>query len=707
MGAMRDGRPPFRWFVVATALGLGLVAAAMWPGLPAIHQDEYLPLFPLTWFAKEPAAQSSGIYPYLRQLLGWTFPALSYPYLGAVKAYVYLALHLPTTPDAYRLLQTALLGVVLVLAVRLCWRLSRGSAFACAVCLALLLADAGLVTLGILDEGNQIPSLAFGTLLLLALWSVVEAPRWWKVPTVALVAFAGELDRINFLWFVGAGLAGTVAAALVGPLRRSAAGVLAAALGCALGLAASFGILTGYPAMVRAGMAASIPTFDLPALWAHWLELFVQLDPWAAYHRYVDTAGTARPRLYAAYRWTWMAAWVAVAAGLAGGALGRARRRPESARAMLFVAATMTALLFLVVKTKESWSAHHVFLVKPFAYVGAGLLAAALPARRVVAAAVAVLALGSGWVGVQAHRDMRTAPPIFGAYDVGRNQLEAWQAAARTPVADVYALDWGVFYPGVVNSPPNQRWEAPPVDTADALRALDAARAGRDMALLFHTKGALRWLLDSRNARARFGIREERRFDRHPGEPWTLLVLNLPRVDPGAGPAPPLPEGELAVNGDFSDGTFGWRYEEWEKIPNTADLSVERCTPEGGERPCIRLEHRGPADSRVVKDLAIPGGTTVAVTAWARAEGVGPGSKGVHVMLMDAPRMQSADLLATTDWRRLAFAVTNPHPTPRPVRLALRLGTWGHPTTGSARFADVSVRIVPSPPAGTRAFRLP
>lgn len=707
--SMRNGRSAFWPFVGVTALGLAAAGCLLWPGMPSIHQDEYLPLFPITWFTKQPSALSSDIHPYTREMFGRVFPVLSYPYLGAVKAYAYLALGLPTTPGAYRILQLALLGVLFVVVLRACWRLSGRSRLACAVCIVLLLADTGLVILGILDEGNQVPSLFFGTLLFLCLYSLVESPRVWKILPIAIVVFVGELDRVNFLWFVGAGLAGCVAAALVGPLWRSLGVVTVAVLGCALGLAGAARVLPNYPSMVWRGMQQSIPTFDVSALWRHWLVLFPQLDPYSAYHRYVDTSATAHASSYAAYRWAWMALYVAIVATCALWGLSLARRRRELARPMLFLAAFMSALLFVIVKTNESWSAHHIFLIKPFAYVGMGLLAAQAAAapgvRRALAAFVILLALGSGWVGALAYRDMVAAPRIYGVYDVGRNQLEAWQAAARTPVTAVYALDWGVFYPGVLNSPATQRWEAPPIQTLEQLRHLDAARAGRDMALLFHTKGSMRWLLDSTNGRERFGIADVQTFDRHLGEPWTLVVMNLSKVEPAAW-IPPRDTAELVTNGDFADGTLGWRYEEWEKLPNGAELSVLRCEIDGSTRPCVHLEHRSDADSRVVQEVTIPPRTVAVVSAWARADGVGAASKGVHLVLLNHGHVGSAELRGTTDWQQLRFSLINPQETARRIRLAARVGTWGDLNTGSAWFAAVSVRPVATPDASVPVYLL-
>jgi hypothetical protein len=701
-----DRRPTYWPFLLVATLGLAAVAFLLWPGMPPIHQDEYLPLFPITWFIKEPAARSHGLHPYVRETFGVALPVLSYPYLGAVKAYAYLALGLPTTPEAYRLLQLALLGALVVIVLRACWRLSGRSVLACAVCLALLLADTGIVTLGILDEGNQIPSLLFGALFVLGLAWVADAPRASKVLPLALVVLVGELDRVNFLWFVGAGLAGCVAAAVADPVRRSARVLAVVAVACTLGLAGAVAVVPQYASKIWEGMQQSIPTFDVAALWEHWTVLFAQLDPLSAYHRYVDVQKPAHATAYVVYRWTWTLAYAAVVAGAAIVGLAGARRRPDRARPLLFLAAFSATLLFVIVKTKESWSAHHVFLVKPFAYVTLGLLAAEAgdrPRLRRPAIVLATLfAAGSAWMGARAYRDMRAASPIYGVYDVSRNAQDAWQAAAATPVAVVRALDWGVFYPGVLNSPAAQRWEGPAAETPDELRELFATGAAGGMAVLFRTRGDFRWLLESGRARERFGVGEARQFDRHPGESWTLALLH----EPSAAPAPDRADDELLVNGDFAYGALGWKYEELEATPNAAAVSVLECEIDGRRRSCTRLVHQAAAASRIVQDVSIPPKTTVAFSAWARAEGIGNATRGVHLMLV-REGFASGELRGSTGWYRLRFAVTNPHDAPRPVRLAARLGFQNNLNTGAAWFADVSARPVRTVDPDVPVYSLP
>jgi hypothetical protein len=515
-----------RHFCLLAGLGLALLGAALWPSLPPVSQDEYLPLFPIAWLDKEPEARSSALSSYSDRVFGHVLPLRSYPYVGAVKAYAYAATFLPTTINVYRASKLALVWGLFSIVLLGCWKVSRGSPLACGICLAWLLSDLALIVLGICDAGATVPGLVLGCGLFVLLLSAMDSPRWWKILPIALVVFLGEWDRVNFLWFVASGLAACTAAFLVGPPRRSIGGMTIAVAGCALGLAGTALLIPDYPRMVLAGAEKSIGTFDLPALWEHWTLLFTRLDPFGAYHLYANVSSPIHASVYEAYRWISISVYLAIIlAGLVW-ALARLRKSPEVARPLIFLSAFMASLLYLIVKTSESWGSHHVLALKPFTYIGLGVLAAAAysapRAMRPLSAALILFWLGHTVVSVQGFREMTKTPTPMGVYDVSWNQADAWQAAARAPVKAVYALDWGVFYPGVVNSPADQRWEMPTINELDELRQLDAARKGLDMGLLFQTKGQRRWILDAPNAQKHYGIKDIKHFNQRPGEPWTL-----------------------------------------------------------------------------------------------------------------------------------------------------------------------------------------
>jgi hypothetical protein len=696
----------FRHLCLLSGLGLALLGLVLWPSLPPVSQDEYLPLFPISWFDKEPDARSSALNSYSDPVFGHVLPLRSYPYVGAVKAYAYAATFLPTTINVYRASKLVLVWGLFSIVLLACWKVSRGSPLACGICLAWLLSDLALVVLGICDAGTMIPSLVFGCSLFVLLLSAMDSPRWWMIFPIALVVFLGEWDRVNFLWFVASGLAACTAASVVGPLRRSISGMSIAVTGCALGLTGTALLIPDYPRMVLSGAESSIGTFDWTALWEHWVLLFTRLDPFSAYHLNVDTSSPMLASAYEAYRWIWIMLYLLIILVGLVWAMVRLKKSPEQARALIFLSAFMASLLYLIVKTSESWGSHHVMALKPFAYIGLGVLATVVYSapriRRPLSVALVVLWLGHTTVNFQGYREMTNAPPMMGVYSVSWNQADAWQAAAGAPVKAVYALDWGVFYPGVVNSPADQRWEMPTINEPGDLRQLKAARMGLDMGLLFHSNGPRRWILDAPNAREHYGITDIKQFNQHSGENWTLAILNVNRWTTPAGRATGMPG--LVRNGTFADGSSAWQYEEFETEPQTVGWKISGCDIEGVASTCAVIEHREPGDSRIVQSIVLEPGVVVQITAWARAEHVDLDGKGVHLVLLNHYEAESEELHGTTDWEPLKFYVVNSGTAPETVQLAARLGTWGSVVNGRAWFADITAQAVDEPERGFPLF---
>jgi hypothetical protein len=530
----------------------------------------------------------------------------------------------------------------------------------------------------------------------------MESPRWWYIVPIATVVFLGEWDRLNFLWFVASGIGACTAASLAGPWRNSLRGMTIAVVGCAAGLAATALLIPDYAKMVLAGAERSIGIFDWLALWKHWQVLTPRLDPYGAYHIFLNTAEPKHAEFYVIYRWVWSLLYVAIVAGGLFLGLARLRKCSELARPLLFYSAFLASLFYVIIKTTDSWGSHHVMVLKPFAYLGLGVLAAAFISnsrmKYWLSAAVVLLWVGHTSVGILGFREMTSAPSKLGVYDVSWNQADAWQAAVRAPVKAVYALDWGVFYPGVVNSPADQRWEMTTVKELGDLRRLDAARRGLDMGLLFQTNGPRSWILNAPNARTHYGIIDIQHFDRYSGEPWTLAVLSVNRWT-----TPPEVENsgtDLVRNGDFADGTSAWRHEKFETQPQTVDVEIRDCEIEGAVHTCALLDHRAPADSRIVQAITLLPGVVYEISAWARSDQVDRIGKGVHLVFLDHYEAESEELHGTTDWRRLQFFVVNTSTQATTVQFAARLGTWGSLVDGSAWFAEITARPVVEPKIG-------
>jgi len=698
----RAVRPPLGRPIL---IGWGMLCALallLWPWLPPVHQDEYLPLLPVSWFIKTPAARSSMLLGYSIRVFGHGVPARSYPYVGSLKGLLYAATWLPASVPVYRATNLVLVGVLFSLVLWASWRLSRGSRAAVMLCLAFLISDTSLIVLGITDEGPIVLCLILATLFLGLLTSLIEAPRWWKVLPIALIVCLGVWDRLNFGWFVVAGLAGCAAASLARPLRGAAGLLVVSVVGCAIGLAALVHFLPEYLSAASRGVDKSISIRDPARLWKHWVMLVNLVDPFAAYHRYININSGGRRLPYVAYRWAFSLLVLAViAASLAVGAWHLGPRRHRAGR-FLFLGAFLASLLFAIVKTVDAWSSHHIVFVKPFVFIALVCLVGELSRLRTLLAGLSVLlAIGFGWVGIRGLADMQSAPPIGGIYDVSWNGVDAWQAAARSTVRTVYALDWGVFYPGVVNSPADQRWEMREVKSLEELWSLNFGRKSAPMGLLFRSSGGNHWLLGASNDGQNYTVEEKQVFRRHKGEEWVFLVVSTAgreRILATAGD----PSANLVRNPAFREGEAYWQSEKWEETPGAAELTIGPC--DAGDDACARLTHHRPADSRLVQTITLAPNTTYEVSAQAKADGVDEAQKGAHLCLMEGSA-ESADLRGDTAWHRLRFYLTNRN-TPRPVRLAVRLGTFGSVTTGTAWFTHIVVRQVPAPEEGARVYDL-
>lgn len=516
-------RPALR----APALALaGFAAVALhgmlaWRLLPPVNNDEYLPLFPLTWWSKLPEARTEHLAGYTASFFGIAVPVQAYFYVGSVKALVYWAAGLSPELPTYRAFNLALLALSVAVTVAAAARLAGGSRVAAVVCLVLLAADTPLVVLGTTDEGPIDIGLIAAALLLMAAHALAVAPSPSKAAAAGLLLFLGTWDKLNFLWFAGAAGAGLAAASLAGPPRRALRGLgllLIAALAAAAGIDAW---MPAHADKVVRGLGRSVP---LGRLADRAVLLVGRSDPLGAYHRYADVE--ARPRRFASRAYG--VGFAAACLGATVGCLGvGARRRGRGGDALtpLFLGGFLLALIAAVLETSDATASHHAILVKPFVALGLGWLAAQWTAApRLFAAALALAACGSLYAGWRGLTDLGAAPPLPGPYQVTRNAEDAWRAAARSGVPEVAVLNWGAFYPGVVLSPPDQYWDTAR-GVADACARARRHERGR-LALLYRDRPRLE-VLRRPGPDAGYEVVETLRFDRHPGDAWIVLSLRL------------------------------------------------------------------------------------------------------------------------------------------------------------------------------------
>ena len=507
----------------AATLLLALLALApavtfLWPHLPPLFEDEILPLTPLVPLLKQPNAYGGAFLSNAHvNVLGYPVLLVSYVIEGPLKALPY-AVALPLTRAAYR--PESLIAAYRASNILWTWALFATVLATCRsvagwraalLCLALLIPDHSLVYLGLTDLARPL-HLIFGLALLALLCRHADAPRARHTLAIGLVAFLGIWNRADFVWFMAAGLGGCIVADVL--LRRRATPAVLA--GYAIGLALTYAVVPQY--LEAAGGGHRIAFTDLPRLSAHLRDLSFLMDPWGAYRRHLDVGPHLMDGAYVAYRRAYIGACAVVAAAL--GIAGLRARRPAYVVLALFPA----ILLAAVVDTAESYEVHHVTVVKPALYVAASVLAAHLAGRRrapvlLAWSAVAVAAL---WVHVRAFADVTAAAPARGIYGVTWNMSEAWQAATRSDAKLIVGVDFGVWVPGILSSPPDQRWESTGFPDEAALAQQMAGQ--RLVGFVVRADGPNAWILET----DRYRVVERRAFDTHPGDPWAFMLLAGP-----------------------------------------------------------------------------------------------------------------------------------------------------------------------------------
>jgi hypothetical protein len=505
---------------ILAALALAPAALILWPHLPPFHEDEILPLVPLIPALKRPEAYGAAFLAnHHVDLFGFPVALVSYAVEGPLKALCY-AIVLPLTRglytpelliDAYRASNLMWTWALFAVILAACRRLSGW--WAVLLCLALLVPDHGFFYLAVTDMGRPI-SLVLSLLLLLAICAHADRPRWRTAVTVAVLVFVGTWSRLDFVWFVGAGIGASLVADLC--LRRFA--TLPVLVGCMVGLAMLLPIVPQYFVHAAEGASRGIPLTDLARLRQHLSDLLLLVDPWGTYRRHFDVGAHLMDPPYVAYRRAYVALCLLVPVAL--GVLAMSRRRA----AHVVVAAFPALVLAAIVDTEQSYEVHHMANVKPALYVAASVLVAELVRTRwawvPVLAAWSALAIGGLWIHAHAFADLKTAAPPRGQYwGVTWNMSDAWQAAARSPANPVFAADFGAWVPGALSSPADQRWESSSIpDEA----TLDREMAGPDVVgFVFLADGPSGWLL----ATERYPVVERRLFDRHPGDRWAFVAL--------------------------------------------------------------------------------------------------------------------------------------------------------------------------------------
>ena len=167
--------------------------------LPGLYYDEMLFVGP-----------AAGERPYLRV---WGLPLLTFPYIGALKAWLYTPIFKLVEPSAVSIRLPAILiscgtltfGYLLLRRI-LTPRWAIVFTLACAY-------HPGFVLLTRVDLGPIALMLFFKALCLYLLFRWLETPRFlsWSLSVVVVTCALGFFDKFNFIWFVVAVVFSTLA----------------------------------------------------------------------------------------------------------------------------------------------------------------------------------------------------------------------------------------------------------------------------------------------------------------------------------------------------------------------------------------------------------------------------------------------------------------------------------------------------------------
>lgn len=674
---------------------------ALWPSLPAVNQDEYLSLAPLTWFSKPPQARSPDLAQLEGEFLGVRFPNRAYSYVGAVKAFMYHTTGLSTELSSLRAFNAAVFAVFFFLSCLITINASVAPWTALAIFTGLFVTDTSLIVLAITDEGPIVVGFLFAALLVMTVLSTLTRPSLRLWPALVVIAFVGVWDRINFVWYLAAALAGTVIVEVLLERERRGLRVVLVATAALAALLALHLVVPPYIEILLKGIVGGHAATDFAR---HLRTLLAYTDPFGAFHRYVDVGDAASTRIYLAYRALFCFGCLGVIAACVWQGTARRRADPVHARGLLFFGAFVGTVALAIVATPHTWSSHHIVLCKPFLYIATALLVAgARIHRRACVALISVVILFSGYTGARALADLRSAKPVGGVYGVSWNAVDAWRAAVASPVGRVYALDWGVFYPGIVNSAPEQRWYMSAARGSEQIWGLTHGRTDEAVGLLSRTGGRKPAVDKSVLADGRLRIESQTRFADHPGEGWTFTVIR--NQAPGADtPKLDNPANNLVGNSMFRELDDSWIFKYTPHLePTAVQVEFLDCGPSGIR--CAKLSNLRPVDSRLTQVVGLAAATTYMVSAQVRTQGVDGDRIGAHVAFVSHPNIMSADLRGNSGWQSVRFfVVTGAHP--RTIELALRLGSWGSTTTGSAWFTRAVVRPIAAVPIGAVVHKL-
>lgn len=437
-------------------------------------------------------------------------PTMVMPYTGALKSWLYYPVFelLGVSVTTVRVPAIAMLVATIVVAFAFARRLL--GAWPAALLALLMATDPAFMTMAKADWGPVALSafLRIASLAAYFAWARTARARWLWVLAAAIVL--GVFNKLDFLAFVAA----LGAAAILADGRGVVARLRAAPLACGAPLAAlATALLIEYVKIVRPAREFPVASSDADLLGRaseFWYSARTTMDGTAIFP-YMTT----RPLEHGTAIAGVAVAGVALAAGVTLWRLARVRRGvpaplvpfAEAARVSAFVLVLLLAEAAVLVLTPEAIGPHHAMLLWPLpALLGVSLVAAAarLPASRLRAVAVPVLAIGLVWLAatqVRVAEDYRSGFADDGAWASGWTpEIYAVVDAVRrvAPGVDrVVTADWGfgnqlfAFGGDDVRRRLDDGWGTFAFGAPEAVDAFaDGVLRGRRTVLVLHPAGA-------------------------------------------------------------------------------------------------------------------------------------------------------------------------------------------------------------------------
>jgi 4-amino-4-deoxy-L-arabinose transferase-like glycosyltransferase len=368
-----------RRLLILAAIGIYLTASLVYLRLPGLQYDEVL-------FANAAMGNLDGSFVQWEiRIGGKSVPLMLMPYIGALKAYLYAPIFLffGTNPASVRLPVVVVGLVTLWFTFKLC-RAMLGEAIA-TLSLLLLATDPAFIFANRLDWGPVSLMMALKMASLYLIWRWLEVGRAYVLGIACFLLGLGLLDKVIFLWFLGAlliALPVCFRAELRSRLNRRAVvmGLICFALGCwpliAYNIAFPLATFRGQKVVTRSwedDLAYRHSVFRLVLEGNAVFSVVNSQRSWSeletSKHQASDNLGRVLTRLHRLFALEKTFNWYAFVIALSAIALLWFLKRLEMPQRVQFFLLLVALISLFMCATAEASGPHHVIMVHPFTHI--------------------------------------------------------------------------------------------------------------------------------------------------------------------------------------------------------------------------------------------------------------------------------------------------------------------------------------------------